>query len=692
MRFSASATKTRNGKERCPLASYNNKKKHPKSIGDFRSEAPAEGSTALWQEEDTQDGYAADGTALFGTEFSPEEDADLLFDEDLFSEEEAYARKRRRRTAIVLVLTGLVLLLFGIVFYLASVLKDPSDLFASSPDEMQFSALTTPSPEAPNVSETPAATLDPYSALQQQADLSMMQNIVNVMLIGIDYAEERESWNGKDGLASAHADVMMVLAVNFDENTADLISLPRDTYAKIPGVNGIYKLNASFDCGGGLLAENGAGFEKVCESAERMLGGIPVDYYYAVTMPAVKQLVDTIGGIDYDLEVTFKMQGRSYKEGYQHMDGQAVLDYLRVRKSGTGLSQGETGDANRVNRQKKMLVAIFDKIKQEGLMTKIPELLAAFEGQLYTNCTTSQTAALALYGYNMPKENIGMHSMSGPTKNLYTWNFCFPTPKLRREIIKEVYGVDVSDLRDCTKEYATYLYYTKVAEQYLKTTEGLGGHAAALIAADDLLTPTPSPSPSPSPTPSPTPLLPTTPTPTPTPSPTLIVITPAPSTPTPVPTETPQPVTPEPATPAPVTPEPATPEPATPEPATPEPATGDTVPEGAVGMRPTLLRIGTISLLQDYRKYDDSARAIYATYVEARSTLESTLKAARKHAEKYLSGSRDTMEGYDTSLSNACDDFIEAAEDLVAIYGTHRKLSWNIEALAKTNEIYVDFR
>ena len=47
-------------------------------------------------------------------------------------------------------------------------------------------------------------------------------------------------------------------------------------------------------------------------------------------MPAVKQLVDVVGGVDYDLEMSFKMAGRSYKKGQQHMDGQAVCK-LAVR-------------------------------------------------------------------------------------------------------------------------------------------------------------------------------------------------------------------------------------------------------------------------------------------------------------------------------------------------------------------------
>ncbi len=56
------------------------------------------------------------------------------------------------------------------------------------------------------------------------------------------------------------------------------------------------------------------------------------DYYYAVSMPVVKELVDQIGGLTYTLDFNYSMAGRQYTAGEQFMDGQAVLDYLRVRR------------------------------------------------------------------------------------------------------------------------------------------------------------------------------------------------------------------------------------------------------------------------------------------------------------------------------------------------------------------------
>jgi len=47
----------------------------------------------------------------------------------------------------------------------------------------------------------------------------------------------------------------------------------------------------------------------------------------------------------------------------------------------------------------------------------------------------------------------------------------------------------------------------------------------------------------------------------------------------------------------------------------------------------------------------------------------------------------DRVDAYD-----ACDDLLASAEDAADIFGYNRALDWTLEPLAKTNEIYVDFR
>jgi len=352
-------------------------------------------------------------------------------------------------------------------------------------------ATAPPSTPVPTDTPGPTPTVDPYAELEQVADTSMMNGIVNIMFIGVDYEAARidKKWAGKDGNAF-HSDVMIVCAVNFNENRVDLISLPRDTYASIPGVNGVYKLNAALNCGTdgtnyGLFCENGEGFEKVCEAAEWMLGGIDVDYYFAVTMESVKQIVDIVGGVWYNLEGDFDNGGRYYKAGFQFMDGQACLDYMRVRKAGHG--QLPTGDSNRVKRQKNMMVTIFKKMKEENLILKVPEILDAFDGALFTNCTPEQTAALALFGYKLDPENIGAHSMTADSATLFHWNFVFTRQSDRIKLIKEIYGVDVKSHPKYSLAYGRYTWCKMLQDQYMDICDPLKSHVQKLIDEDDAL-------------------------------------------------------------------------------------------------------------------------------------------------------------------------------------------------------------
>lgn len=364
---------------------------------------------------------------------------------------------------------------------------------AASGGILETSATPDGATLAPDATATPepTPTIDPYEQLMSEADTSILSgNIVNILLIGVDYEEARvEDWNGKGG-NSFHSDVMMVLALNFDQNRADLISLPRDTYASIPNVKGIYKLNASLNCGTdgtnyGLFCKNGEGFQKVCDAAEWMLGGIEVNYYYAVTMESVKQLVDIVGGVWYEVEGDFDNGGRYYKAGYQFMDGQAVLDYMRVRKGGH--TTMATSDSARVNRQKNMMVALFKSIRESNLLVKAPEILSTFSGGLYTNCTVEQTAALAAFGYKLNADDIGMYSMSGSGATLFHWNFVFTDQSNRVDIIQKIYGVKASYRSKYTKNYAQYTWADMLYDHYIELCAPLTAYVQALIDADDLL-------------------------------------------------------------------------------------------------------------------------------------------------------------------------------------------------------------
>ncbi len=307
---------------------------------------------------------------------------------------------------------------------------------------------TTPTPAA---TETPSASQasSPTAQPSVQVSPAELAGSINIMLIGVDYAPERESdsWHGK---RMFHSDVMMVLNINIETKKVSIISLPSNTYTNIPGVAGIYKLSSSLNCGGDWPSQEAC--EKVCEAASWIIGSVPIDYYFAVDMTAAKDLVDDIGGVDYDLDISFTMNGRSYSKGKQHMDGQAVLDYLRVR-SGHGIEDNDGSEGTQEQRQQNMLLAIFHNLKESGNIRGLPGIINDFKSNnLVTNMPIAQIAGIAVFMNGVNVEDIGFHPMSGRSVSL-DLNYIITNEENRKQIIQDVYGVDISE-----QMYAGYSY------------------------------------------------------------------------------------------------------------------------------------------------------------------------------------------------------------------------------------------
>ena len=394
---------------------------------------------------------------------------------------------RKRGGAILSVVLGLVvalLILGGAGLYW--ILNRPQDLFeevvtnvteAPKAERMEaafdLSGFATPAPtdtpaptQAPAPTEAPAGQLILQTPVPTEAPVpaqtptpgstpvtEVQDNIVNILLLGIDAFEDGGTTSGTE----PHTDVIMVLAINFDKDTVDMISIPRDTFTTAPGYHGFYKLNGVFNAGGGMDDMEG-GIDLIRQAVEIWLGGISITYYYALDFQAVIDIVDAIGGIDYDLDIPisyeYAFEKKAYSPGWQHLDGNAVMGYLRVRHGVT-----DSLDSNRTARQRRMLMAIYDKLRNEGKLSQIPELINAATSGIYTNTTLAQTTALANYAMNtIGPEKIRTRSMEGDIWYQHYFKYCFVDQQKRIDLIKEVYGLDATPIGVNTPQYENWLY------------------------------------------------------------------------------------------------------------------------------------------------------------------------------------------------------------------------------------------
>jgi len=390
-------------------------------------------------------------------------------------------KPKKRRIVLWIILGILALALIGGGIYVWHIFQRPDVFFDTT---VRVDTIRTPEPtpafdiEAylptaePGATPIPAPTVQqtPVPTEQPESD-APLTGIVNIALFGIDAYENGTSSSG----SMPHTDANMIVAINFDTKEVSLISIARDCMTTAPGYTGFYKFNGIFNVGGGMNDPK-AGFALSCRAAEEWLGGVSVSYYYGVDFQALIDLVDLIGGIDFDVDIQlYLMDGRQIHPGHRHLDGQGVMAYMRMRWSADGL------DSSRTARQRKMLVAIFKKLKQEGKLSMVPDLLKTMGDNVYTNTTLSQTAALVNFARDIDPDSIKTYSIQGYMRCAYDWRYCFIDQQNRINLLKEVYGIDAEPMRINSPVYETFLHesgfraiqYQAIAKKLFAAVHGI---------------------------------------------------------------------------------------------------------------------------------------------------------------------------------------------------------------------------
>lgn len=168
------------------------------------------------------------------------------------------------------------------------------------------------------------------------------------LIVGSD---QREPWRD-DGTEGARTDTILVLHKP-ESGPVALISIPRDSYAEIPGHGG-NKINASFAYGGAPL---------LVQTVEQM-SGLTIDHYIEVGFGGVEAVVNAVGGVElcYEHDVADDYSGLYWSAGCHEADGPTALAFSRMRY------QDPLGDIGRTQRQRQVVGAVADKAMSPGIL------------------------------------------------------------------------------------------------------------------------------------------------------------------------------------------------------------------------------------------------------------------------------------------------------------------------------------
>jgi LCP family protein required for cell wall assembly len=223
---------------------------------------------------------------------------------------------------------------------------------------------------------------------------------VNILVMGLDLPEPGEE--NADRLFSGRSDTMLLIRVNPENGTVDVLSIPRDTQVNIPG-EGIAKINHANQAGGPEL---------VAQTIQTNIGPVPIDRYVRVSTGALRELVDLLGGVEVmvpqRMVYTDATQGLNIdlEPGWQTLNGDQAEQFARYRSDGNG-------DIGRVQRQQMLLKALRERLTHPTIIPRLPQVIRVMLRYVDTNLTLEETLALVNTAMAVEPEDLHMVMLPG---------------------------------------------------------------------------------------------------------------------------------------------------------------------------------------------------------------------------------------------------------------------------------------
>ena len=226
---------------------------------------------------------------------------------------------------------------------------------------------------------------------------------------------------GQDTGGGGNTDTMML--ITFDSVNKELygMSLPRDTMVNVSTSS--KRLNAVYNYNKGSNKETQ--LEKGIAALKKEVGkltGIVPDFYVVVQWEAVGELVDAIGGVEFDVPFDMDYDDPAQdlhihiKGGNQVLDGEDAMGLIRWRHNNDFSVQYPTGDLGRVETQQAFLKAVAEECLDPAIILKAPSLAKIFMDNVTTDLSIGNLLAFAQLAADMDAET-GVHFVTMPNQD-----------------------------------------------------------------------------------------------------------------------------------------------------------------------------------------------------------------------------------------------------------------------------------
>jgi len=277
-------------------------------------------------------------------------------------------------------------------------------------------------------------TLDGLEFLAKNEEMEEVfgtDNRVNILLLGIN-----------DNLA----DTIMVASFHTKNKTLDLISIPRDTYYE----RSYFKSSAAQKINCIYNTEKEDGMRKQAKAVSDVLNGMPLHYYMAVDYKGVGNIVDAMGGVEFEVPFHMKYSDPTDKPplyidvpaGKQVLDSENVVEFLRFRKTNfKGYKSYPDGDEGRIKTQQAFMKAAFEQAMGKDLLKVAKAVLENVESDLSYGTAAKLVAQAAGADIQMNTWKVpGEARMSSTNRDSTRLSFYFADEQGVEEMLDLIYN------------------------------------------------------------------------------------------------------------------------------------------------------------------------------------------------------------------------------------------------------------
>lgn len=259
-----------------------------------------------------------------------------------------------------------------------------------------------------------------------------------------------------------------IMLASYDPKTqeAALLSIPRDTFV---GDSKAYataydKINAVYQSGVDNLLED-----------VRDLTGIDVQYYLEVDTKALKDLVDEIGGVYFDVPINMyyndNKQGLhiNLEKGYQLLDGDKAEQVVRFRHNADGSTYpSEYGgeDLGRMKTQRAFLTAVLEQTIEKMDVNMIFNFMDIAEKYVVTNLNFDAVKDYVPYVVEFNMDNLKTDTLPGTPEYANGVAIYSVNEEAAKETIDKLfYGIEPEIEEDANTISNTTVEYNMIDEE-----------------------------------------------------------------------------------------------------------------------------------------------------------------------------------------------------------------------------------